>query len=74
MHFIDIIKRRKRSQQQHTLIGEDTAGRESGRGVADGIVIALKVAKESTDWAPIAKGVLGGVSEIIDVCRVSVIN
>ena len=49
----------------------DSPGRDLGRAIADGVVIGVTVAKESMDALPIVKGVLGGVSEILNLCQVS---
>jgi hypothetical protein len=48
--------------------------RDRIRGGVDGAIVALKLAKESADWNPIMKAVLGGVSAMVDLCRVSSIN
>lgn len=48
-----------------------TRAREWGKAAAEGGVLALSVAKNATDWNPLLKGVLGGVAEVIDICRVS---
>lgn len=52
----------------------DSTAREVGTLTADVAVVALSVAKNSADWNPILKSVLGGLAEIIDLCRVSVFH
>jgi hypothetical protein len=46
-------------------------GKDLGRAFADGAAAALASAKEASDWNPIVKAVVGGVNEIVTLCRVS---
>lgn len=57
------------SEQNDGMIA--TRAREWGQAAAEGGVLALSVAKNATDWNPLLKGILGGVAEVIDICRVS---
>jgi hypothetical protein len=66
----------KRNKQRANIDTEQydessSPGKDLGRAFADGAVTALASAKEASDWNPIVKAVVGGVNEIVTLCRVS---
>lgn len=58
--------------QQQNAIGEDTRASQRHRGTPDGVLLALTVAKNATDFVPAVKSVLGGVSEVMNICQVRI--
>lgn len=63
-------QRLAQQQDQPNNESQESPWRNRGRAVADTAVVLLRVAKESSDWNPIAKSILGGVLEIVKICRV----
>jgi hypothetical protein len=66
----------KRNKQRANIDSEEhgdssSPGKDWGRAFADGAATALASAKEASDWNPIVKAVVGGVNEIVTLCRVS---
>ena len=53
---------------------ESSVGREERQATADAALTQSKFAKERVDWDLTTKGVLGGVSAIVDLCGVSTIS